>query len=123
MFPSAMPTFFTGFSFLFPIVFLFILGVFAAILMKGIGQWNKNNHAPRLSVPATVVAKRTNVSHRSGSSHHVSSTSTTYYVTFEVESGDRMELCLPGTEYGLLIEGDVGTLSFQGTRYLHFERA
>jgi hypothetical protein len=123
MFPSAMPTFFTGFSLLFPIVFLFILGVFAAILMKGIGQWNKNNHAPRLSVPATVVAKRTNVSHRSGSSHHVSSTSTTYYVTFEVESGDRMELCLPGTEYGLLIEGDVGTLSFQGTRYLHFERA
>ncbi|MBQ1229912.1 MAG: DUF2500 domain-containing protein [Clostridia bacterium] len=118
-----MPTFFTGFSLLFPIVFLFILGVFAAILMKGIGQWNKNNHAPRLSVPATVVAKRTNVSHRSGSSHHVSSTSTTYYVTFEVESGDRMELCLPGTEYGLLIEGDVGTLSFQGTRYLHFERA
>lgn len=123
MFPSAMPTFFTGFSLLFPIVFLFILGVFAAILMKGIGQWNKNNHAPRLSVPATVVAKRTNVSHRSGSSHHVSSTSTTYYVTFEVESGDRMELCLPGTEYGLLIEGDAGTLSFQGTRYLHFERA
>ena len=123
MFPSAMPTFFTGFSLLFPIVFLFILGVFAAILMKGIGQWNKNNHAPRLSVPATVVAKRTNVPHRSGSSHHVSSTSTTYYVTFEVESGDRMELCLPGTEYGLLIEGDVGTLSFQGTRYLHFERA
>lgn len=122
MFPSTMPIFFSGFSILFVIIFLFILGVFCVLLVKGIGQWNKNNRAPRLSVPATVVAKRTNVSHHSGSSHHVSSTSTTYYVTFEVESGDRMELCLPGTEYGLLIEGDAGTLSFQGTRYLGFQR-
>jgi hypothetical protein len=50
--------------------------------------------------------------------HH----STHYYVTFEVESGDRMELSLSGHEYGLLAEGDTGHLSFQGTRYLSFER-
>ena len=29
---------------------------------------------------------------------------------------------MSGTEYGLLIEGDKGNLSFQGTRYLGFER-
>ena len=34
-----------------------------------------------------------------------------------------MELQLSGTEYGLLAEGDQGELSFQGTRYLGFERA
>lgn len=45
-----------------------------------------------------------------------------YYVTFEVESGDRMELHVPGREYGQLAEGDKGKLSFQGTRYLGFER-
>lgn len=122
MFPSAMPSFFTGFSILFFAVFLFIIGIFTVILVKGIGQWSRNNHAPRLSVSARVVAKRTNVSGRSGSSHHVSSASTTYYATFEVESGDRMELCLSGSEYGLLVEGDMGTLTFQGTRYLSFER-
>ena len=49
-------------------------------------------------------------------------TFTTYYVTFQVESGDRMELRLSGTEYGQLAEGDTGKLSFQGTRYLGFER-
>ena len=52
--------------------------------------------------------------------HH--STSTTYYVTFQVESGDRMELHLSGCEFGMLAEGDKGKLSFQGTRYLGFER-
>ena len=45
-----------------------------------------------------------------------------YYVTFLVESGDRIELCVSGTEYGMLVEGDTGRLTFQGTRYLSFER-
>ena len=49
-------------------------------------------------------------------------TSTRYYVTFQVESGDRMELSVSGPEYGMLAEGDRGELTFQGTRYLSFER-
>ena len=53
---------------------------------------------------------------------HGSSASTSYYATFEVESGDRIELPLSGSEYGMLAEGDRGTLSFQGTRFLGFER-
>lgn len=48
--------------------------------------------------------------------------STRYYVTFQVDSGDRMELPMTGSEYGMLAEGDVGKLTFQGTRYLSFER-
>lgn len=83
-----------------------------------------------MTVPATVVAKRQNVSH----SHHANagdvsgvhgyhtSTHTTYYVTFQVESGDRMELAVSGSEYGMLVEGDQGQLSFQGSRYLGFDR-
>ena len=47
-------------------------------------------------------------------------TSTRYYVTFQVESGDRMEFSVSGREYGLLVEGDTGRLTFQGTRYLGF---
>lgn len=47
---------------------------------------------------------------------------TTYYVTFQVDSGDRMELSVSGSEYGMLVDGDRGKLSFQGTRYLSFER-
>ena len=116
---------FNMFSIMFTIVFVLIIGVFIVTLVKGIGEWNKNNHSPKLTVPATVVAKRTNVSrhHHGGvNNHHHTSTSTTYYVTFQVESGDRMELRMAGHEFGLLIEGDKGKLSFQGTRYLGFER-
>ena len=116
---------FNAFGIMFTIVFVLVISTFIVIAVKGIGQWNKNNQSPRLTVPATVVAKRTNVSHhRHGgvNDHHHHHTSTSYYVTFQVESGDRMELHVAGTEYGLLIEGDRGNLTFQGTRYLGFDR-
>lgn len=117
-----------GFEIMFTIVFLLIVSTFVVMLVKGIGEWSSNNNSPRLTVNATVVAKRMNVSHHhhhhgSNGNHHMGSTSsTTYYVTFQVESGDRMELRVRGSEYGMLVEGDYGKLSFQGTRYLGFER-
>lgn len=113
------------FQIMFTLTFLLVIGMFIFTAVKGIGEWNKNNQSPRLTVPATVVAKRTNVSrhhHGGANGHHHHTTSTTYYVTFQVESGDRMELHVAGTEYGMLIEGDNGKLTFQGTRYLGFER-
>ena len=110
---------------IFPIFFIAFFGILIFVAVKGISQWNKNNHSPRLTVPAAVVTKRTSVSshmHHAGSgmAHH--SSSTAYYVTFQVESGDRMELRMNGSEYGQLAEGDMGMLTFQGTRYLGFER-
>ena len=114
---------FGAFGVMFTIVFVLFIGIFVVAIVRGIGQWNKNNNSPRLTVPATVVSKRADVSHRHhAGEHHHTHTSTSYYVTFEVESGDRMELHMSGTEYGLLVEGDKGNLSFQGTRYLGFER-
>ena len=114
---------FGAFGVMFTIMFVLVTGVFVVTFIRGIGQWKKNNNSPRLTVPATVVSKRADVSHHHhAGEHHHSHTSTSYYVTFEVESGDRMELHMSGTEYGLLVEGDKGRLSFQGTRYLGFER-
>lgn len=111
-------------------MFILVFGVFVVNIVKGLMQWNKNNHSPRLTVDATVVAKRTNVSHHhhanagdaTGAHGYHTTTSTTYYVTFQFESGDRMELSVSGYEYGMLIEGDRGKLSFQGTRFLGFDR-
>ena len=122
--------FFNLFPILFGVVFLIVIGMFLFTAVKGIGTWKKNNNSPRLTVPAVVVAKRTEVSHHhhanagdmSGAHGHHVSTSTWYYATFQVESGDRMEFSVNGAEYGLLAEGDQGRLSFQGTRYLSFER-
>lgn len=123
---SGFGTGFVIFQIMFTLVFVIVIGMFIVIAVKGIGQWNKNNHSPRLTVPATIVAKRTNVSHHhhnhGGTGMHHTTHSTTYYVTFQVESGDRMELHVAGHEFGMLIEGDRGMLTFQGTRYLGFER-
>lgn len=114
------------FQIMFTLVFILVFGMFIFTAVKGISQWNKNNRSPKLTVPATVVAKRTNVSHHhhnhGGNGMHHTGHSTTYYVTFQVESGDRMELHVAGYEFGLLVEGDQGKLTFQGTRYLGFER-
>lgn len=116
------------FEFLFPIffiiVFVIVIGSFVVSAVKGVSTWNKNNNSPRLTVQAKVVAKRnhTSVHHHRHNTHTHRTTSSTYFVTFEVESGDRMELQMDGCEFGLLVEGDEGKLSFQGTRYLGFER-
>jgi len=117
---------FGAFGVLFTLMFVLILGVFIVILVKGISTWNRNNHAPRLTVNASVVSKRTDVSRHSHAHAHGAHThhhsSTWYYATFQVDSGDRIEFSVSGPEFGMLAEGDQGSLSFQGTRYLSFER-
>ena len=108
-----------------PVIFVLVFGIIIVAMVRGIGEWNKNNHSPKLSVPAKVVSRRTAVSHHH---HHqdrgieTMHTFTSYYVTFQVESGDRMEFEISDTEYGMLAEGDSGELTFQGTRYLNFRR-
>ena len=102
------------FSFLFFLIATFIF----ITLIRGLGQWNRNNNSPRLTVNALVVAKREDVSAHMRHNAH----STAYYATFQFDSGDRMEFAVDGAEYGLLAEGDAGQLTFQGTRYLGFVR-
>ena len=105
------------------IMFVAVAAVIVVTAVRGLSQWHKNNNSPRLTVQAAVVSKRTNISHhRNGNDAGQYHTSTTYYATFQVESGDRMEFHINGQQYGMLAEGDHGKLSFQGTRFLNFER-
>ena len=110
--------FFSIMEFIFPLFFIGFFAAFFIILFRGLKEWNKNNHSPRLTVDATVVGRRNHRSH--GGKDHMAHTS--YYITFQVESGDRMELHVPSHEFGYIIEGDHGKLTFQGTRFLSFER-
>ena len=111
---------FAIFPIIWVVMFVFIFGMIIMTFTKNIKQERKNDQSPRLTVPATVIAKRDQVSvHHHDHHRH---TSTRYFVTFQVDSGDRMELQLSGPEYGMLIEGDQGSLTFQGTRFLSFER-
>jgi hypothetical protein len=117
-----MPFFFDIFPILFSAVFLLVFGVIIYTIFRGIKQERRNDRAPRLTVEAKVVAKRTNFLRSGGANHSMHHGHTTYFVTFQVQSGDRMELQLQGAEFGLLVEGDWGDLTFQGTRYLGFQR-
>ncbi|WP_256093113.1 DUF2500 domain-containing protein [Lysinibacillus sp. FSL M8-0337] len=78
----------------------------------------KNNNSPELTVPSKIVIKRTDTRGGSGNT----SAHTSYYVTFEVQSEERLELKLDGRNYGQLAEHDFGILPFQGTRFKAFER-
>ena len=105
---------------LFFILFFLVIGMFIITIIRNIGEWVNNNNSPCLSVPASVVAKRRTTHHHHSNGHHHHTHS--YYVTFQVESGDRMELKVRRSVCVQLIEGDAGTLSVQGTRYLGFEK-
>ncbi|WP_243735138.1 DUF2500 domain-containing protein [Paenibacillus turpanensis] len=111
-------------SVLFPIVFIVVLGMIVLRAFSGVREWQSNNKQPVLSVDAEVVSKRTHVSnHAHNHNGHVhNQSSTRYFATFQVRSGDRMEFTVSGQEYGMLAEGDQGELTFQGTRYHSFLR-
>lgn len=112
--------------------FIVVIGLVIVRAVQGAQRWKKNNDSPVLTVAASAVTKRSDVSYH----HHGNMTnntmpnnamdmgysSTYYYVTFEVASGDRMEFQVADTEYGMVTEGDHGSLTFQGTRYLSFVR-
>ena len=130
------------FMFLFVTVFVVIIGGIVFKLFQGASEWSENNRQPHLTVPAKVVAKRTETevhSHNNGNlamnnaalnnpgtvgnfNNVTTSTTTTYFATFEFTSGDRKEFELSAAAYGLLAEHDTGNLTFQGTRYQGFDR-
>ncbi|KQL42325.1 hypothetical protein AN960_03560 [Bacillus sp. FJAT-25509] len=100
------------------ISFVIVISIVLFSIIKGVTQWNKNNNSPKLNVKAKAITKRTAV--HGGREH---SSYSNYFVTFEVESGDRLEFQVKDTEYGMIVEGDDGELTFQGTRYQSFIRS
>ena len=103
---------FSIFPILFSLVFLLVFGIILYTIVKSISQNRKNAASPRITAPATLVAKRHSV-HTSGTGqdnmtmHH---TYNNYYAT------------VPSDIYGLSVEGDRGKLCFQGTKFISFER-
>lgn len=115
------------FPVIFVIIFFIVIGSIVTTSVKGISQWSHNNKQPILDINCKVVSKRFEVSRTAGHTdsnglHHSGRTYTTYYVTFEFESGDRMEFKVSDSDYGMIVEKDVGKLTFQGTRFLGFNR-
>ena len=116
------------FPILFGLVFCLVIGVFIYAIVNGVKEKRANDAATVLTVEAVVKTKRMDTYHSSptydGEGHRTSSGTyhTTYYATFEVESGDRLELQVSDYEYGQLAEGDRGKLTFQRKRFMKYER-
>ena len=107
-------------QFMFPVFFLTIFGFIVFTMIKGVKEWSNNNKQPIIPTEATIISKRPSVSSNNHDGHM--SSSTTYYVSFEFTNGERTEFNVSGRDYGLMAEGDRGTLSFQGSRFISFER-
>ncbi len=99
---------------LFVAAFVLFLVIFCIIIFSSLSKSRRNTNMPELTVQATVVSKRLHV----WGDH----STTRYYVTFQVDSGDRMELEVPDDRYGYLVENDCGLLTFRGTQFLSFAR-
>lgn len=118
----------------FIVVVVLPLLIIASIVFKGIKslmEWHNNNNSPCLNIGAKIVARRTencdgyNTRRRNrheGRGITIESNVPKYYITFELETGERKEMSVPRKSYGLLVEGDVGSLTYQGTRYIDFKR-
>lgn len=108
----------------FSLMFLSILGINLFIQLKGIHEWNKNNDSPKVTVNAKVVAKRSKTTHfhREDNGLMFMNLASIYYITFEIQSEDKVEMRVNVTDYRRLYKGDCGKLTFQGTRYISFEK-
>jgi Protein of unknown function (DUF2500). len=112
-------------------ILLYLL-VMAPFIIYGIFHWIKNNLSPKLTVPAILVSKRISVNRRyhgnpmggaNGTGNQQISFPPAYYATFQLESGDRIEFTVPVTVYGVIAEGDIGKVTYQGTRFKGFDRS
>lgn len=102
-------------------IFLILwFALFFFIIGKGIVQWIENENSPVLTGPATIVDMRRKTHHHHHKhGHHISHS---YYVTFEKEGSEQIELKVKRYEYNEMAIGDKGTLTHQGTRYQGFEK-
>lgn len=106
-----------------PIFVIVMIGIIAISAGRGLLQWSRNNSSPMLTIPARIVSKRSEIRQQQLQDEGVARrTSTTYYLTYEIDDGNRMEFKVDGHEFGMSAEGDRGLLSYQGTRYHGFQR-
>lgn len=99
------------FQTIFFITLILIISLFVVVILKGVKEKRNNDKAEILKRYGTVISKRIFVR-----------SFTTYYVTFELDNSERKEFRVSAEKYGLLVENDYGLLTFQGTRFMSFER-
>lgn len=111
----------------FSVSFFIMAGCVVAIMVGYIVyRFIKDHASPKIITSAKVKTKKIhkvkNVD-RNNWGHHITYNHL-YYITFQLESGDTIPLLIrKRIEYERLHEGDQGKLTFQGKRYIHFQKS
>lgn len=92
-----------GFLILWFILLFWIIGA-------NLVRYAENENSPVVTVPARVVGKRKKFHGK----HH------SFHITFHPDIGEEVTLKVPRSVYRALNEGNRGTLTYQGTRFLDF---
>ena len=69
------------------------------------------------AVRAKVVARREHIG-----ADDQGTPFTEYFITFELYSGERIEMMVPDDKYGLIVERDQGKLRYDKEHFISFER-
>lgn len=108
----------------FIIMFSVVIGFIAVVVVR---QWIKDKHSPRVVTLATITDKpiekrrirRPRTSSAPGMKTHIMYI---YYVIFDLEGGDHLKLQVSKAKYDKLKKGTTGKLTFQGKKYISFEK-
>lgn len=90
------------------VIFLIIIVIICMADANTIVCWFKNNRAPVHSMGASVLTKEINENK--------------YYVCFGLEDGKLKRLLVDSYVYLSLVEGEKGILTYQGTRFIRYDR-
>lgn len=101
-------------------------GMLAIILLMAVAKLTsrvnieeREGRKPVYNMEAVVKGKRTLVE---ADPEHPGASRTRYFVTFHKRDGNRVEMEVPGEDYGLAAEGDEGVLVYQGEEFIVFKR-
>lgn len=98
--------------------------VFVIIMIRKNIKQNSNDYADDNSISATVFSKRTRKKRDPNTlpydKEYQYAATMFYYITFETHNCQRIELSVDAATYKRLSEGEIGTLTYQGSQYIDF---
>lgn len=109
--------------YLFIAISALIVGLCVIII---IAQSLKNKRFPVITVKARIsdlgIRKYTGYRNKYASAGRESKNINLYYAVFETENGEQIELRIKKLEYYKLKKGSKGKLTFQGFKYISFDK-
>ena len=101
-------------SLIIPLIFYYAIFRFIKAALGG-------SIAPRRKVEAMIVKKRLSCQqHHHGAEVFTNHERTNYFVTFQLDKNNRIELQVKESQYDLLFDGERGKLTYKGKRFVRF---